>query len=128
MSENKINLTESEWYVLDCLWQGAPKTGREAIEYLKEQVGWNRSTTLTMLRRMTEKGLIRCDESGDVRTYSPLVERAAAEKEETENFLERVYNGSISMMLSAFTEKTKLSGKEIEELYSILQKAEEAEK
>ena len=57
-----------------------------------------------------------------------LEEREAAARKETENFLDRIYNGSLSMMVSAFTEKEKLSKEEIDELYSILQKAEEAQK
>ena len=81
-----------------------------------------------MLRRMTEKELIRVDESGEMNMYYPLVERETAARKETENFLDRIYNGSLSMMVSAFTEKEKLSKEEISELYSILQKAEEAQK
>ena len=128
MDNKNINLTESEWYVLECLWESSPKSGREAVEYLNKRVGWSRSTTLTMLRRMTEKELIHLDESGEMNMYYPLVEREDAVKKETKNFLERIYNGSLSMMVSAFTEKEKLSKEEIDELYSILQKAEEAQK
>ena len=121
-------VTAAEWSVLECLWEEAPRTGRAAVEYLEASVGWSRSTTLTMLRRMTEKELIRLDESGEMNMYYPLVEREAAARKETENFLERIYNGSLSMLVSAFTEKEKLSKEEIGELYSILQKAEEAQK
>ena len=128
MDNKNINLTESEWYVLECLWESSPRSGREAVDYLKNRVGWSRSTTLTMLRRMTEKELIRVDESGEMNMYYPLFEREAAARKETENFLDRIYNGSLSMMVSAFTEKEKLSKEEISELYSILQKAEEAQK
>ncbi|MBQ7875241.1 MAG: BlaI/MecI/CopY family transcriptional regulator [Oscillospiraceae bacterium] len=128
MDNKNINLTENEWYVLECLWESFPRTGREAVDHLNKKVGWNRSTTLTMLRRMTEKGLIRCDESGEVKVYYPLVEREAAARKETENFLDRIYNGSLSLLVSAFTEKQNLSKEEIDELYSILQKAEEAQK
>lgn len=125
---DKINLNETEWYVLECLWNKTPSTGREAVDYLAENVGWSRSTTLTMLRRMTEKGLIRCDESGEVKTYYPLIKKEDAVHSETKNFLERIYDGSLSMLVSAFTEKQNLSQEEIDELYSILQKAEEAKK
>ena len=49
-----ISLTPTEWHLMECLWEQAPRTGREATEYMAESVGWTRSTTLTMLRRMTE--------------------------------------------------------------------------
>lgn len=128
MQSEKINLTESEWYVMECLWESSPRTGREAVDYLKEHNNWSRSTTLTMLRRMTEKGLIKCDDSGEMKSYSPLVERNAAVITETENFLDRIYNGSLSLLVSAFTEKQTLSKEEIDELYAILEKAKESEK
>lgn len=128
MADEKIGLTEAEWYLMECLWEKSPRTGREAVDYLQEHNNWSRSTTLTMLRRMTEKGLIQCDESGEMRTYSPLVERSAAAMEETESFLDRIYNGNLSLLVSAFTQKQNLSQKEIDELYSILKKAEEAKK
>lgn len=128
MTGNEISLTAAEWHLMECLWEKSPCTGREAVEYLAKSVGWTRSTTLTMLRRMTEKGLIRCDESGSMKSYSPLIEREYAAMQETEDFLGRVYHGSVSLMLSAMTEKTALSDSEIAELYDILKKAEEANK
>jgi len=128
MSEHEISLTPTEWHLMECLWEHAPRTGREATEYMAESVGWTRSTTLTMLRRMTEKGLIRCDEDEGLKVYSPAIARDEAAMHETEDFLDRVYHGSLSLMLSAMTEKTSLSDSEIAELYDILKKAEEAKK
>lgn len=88
-------------------------------------VGWSRSTTLTMLKRMTEKGLIACEDNGRMRVYAPLVEREAAVKKETDNFLKRVYNGSASMLVSSFIKRQRLSAEELSELRQILDKAEE---
>lgn len=127
MNGSETSLTPAEWSLMECLWEKAPRTGREAVDYLREQVGWTRSTTLTMLRRMTEKGLIQCRE-GEVREYTPLVEREAAVLRETEDFLSRVYKGSVSLMMSALTQKQALSKAELDELYAILRRAEEAGK
>ena len=126
MVKNEISLTAAEWHLMECLWEHHPRTGREAVDYMSASVGWTRSTTLTMLRRMTDKGLIRCDESGSMKSYIPLIQREEAAIQETEDFLGRVYHGSLSLMLSAMTEKAALSQSEIDELYNILKKAEEA--
>ena len=48
-------LTNSEWYVLDCLWGREPRTAMELVAELGEKVGWAKSTTLTTLRRMEER-------------------------------------------------------------------------
>lgn len=119
------HLTMPEWEVMECLWESSPRTGRECVEDLQRRVGWNRSTTLTMLRRMTQKNLIQCLDDGEVLRYVPLVCHEDAVMLETENFLHRVYRGSVSMLMSAITQKQKLSKEEIEELYAILEQVEE---
>ncbi len=126
--EKSFSLTPTEWNLMECLWEHAPRTGRETVEYMKAHAAWTRSTTLTMLRRMSEKGLICCDESGPVLTYSPNIQRAEAVRQETHSFIDRVYKGSVSMMINAMTEKQELSREEINELYAILRHAEEGSK
>lgn len=122
--QQDAGLTPAEWHLMECLWERAPRTGREVVDYLKEAVGWSKSTTLTVLRRMTEKGLISCDERGEVRCYSPLVVREDAMLRETENFLSRVYRGSVEMLMSTLTKRQSLSKEEIREIYRILEEAE----
>ena len=124
MNHHENLLTATEWHLMECLWEKGLCTGREATEYLETHAGWSRSTTLTMLRRMTEKGLIACSEENGIKEYAPLIEREDAARHSTEDFLHRVYRGSISMMVSAITQKQELSQQEIEELYAILRQAE----
>ena len=121
------NLTIAEWNLMECLWEASPRSGREATDYLGGKVGWARSTTLTMLRRMTEKGLIRCEEKDGMNVYFPLIRREEAAMRETNDFLNRVYKGSVSMMVSAIAEKRELTREDIEELYAILREAEAGE-
>jgi hypothetical protein len=84
--------------------------------------------TLTILRRMTEKGLLLCEEGEDgIRTYSTELSQDAVTLRETEHFLDRVFGGSISMMLSAMTAGKRLTGDEIDALYEVLRQAEEQE-
>ena len=125
MGKDALDLTEAEWKLLECLWDFSPRTGRETVDYMSAQVGWTRSTTLTMLRRMSEKGLISCDESGAVLTYSPLVRREDAVYRETNSFIDRVYKGSVSLLINNLTQKQKLSRQDIDELYELLRRAEE---
>ena len=123
---NHPALTPAEWHVMEFLWQHNPCTAREAVEYLQSKVGWSRSTTLTLLSRMTEKHQIRCHEEGTVRTYSPLIAQEEAVLDQTRSFLDRVYQGSLSLMVSAFTKKHPLSDQDIAELQSILDQAKSA--
>lgn len=124
MSTNKISLTTAEWTVMECLWETAPITGREAVEILNQRMGWNRSTTLTLLRRLEAKGAVLGDANENMKTFRPLLHREDAALQETKDFLGRVYNGSLSLMVSSLTRKQSLSQQEIEELYVLLRDLE----
>ncbi|MBP7175454.1 MAG: BlaI/MecI/CopY family transcriptional regulator [Thermoclostridium sp.] len=124
METNKISLTPAEWSVMECLWEKAPITGREAVEILNQRMGWNRSTTLTLLRRMEAKGAVSGDTDGDIKIFRPLLHREDAAIQETEDFLGRVYKGSLSLMVSSLTRKQSLPQQEIDELYALLRELE----
>ena len=118
-------LSEAEWNVMESLWESFPKVGSQIVADMVNRTGWSRSTTLTMLRRMTDKGLIFCEDNGKMKTYTPLIERETAVKKETESFLNRVYHGSISMLVCGLVQRQRLSQDEIAELRQILDEAEE---
>ena len=123
-----VNLTNSEWYVLDCLWEKSPQTVMELVAALGTRLGWAKSTTITTLRRMEDKGLVLCQTQGRTKHYSSAVPRDRAVRGETRSFLNKVYRGSVGLMMSALTQDRALSKEEIDELYEILRKAEEETK
>ena len=123
-----VTLTNSEWYVLDCLWEHSPLTVMELVERLSQKVGWAKSTTITTLRRMEDKGLLHCQVEGRAKHYTPAVERQSAAWRETRSFLDRVYQGSVGLMVSSLVQDEALSREEIDQLYEILRQAEEGTK
>ena len=122
-----IKLTGSEWSVLDCLWEKSPQTVMQLVARLGGRGGWAKSTTITTLRRMEEKGLVRCEVIGKGKSYTPAGEREQAGIFETRSFLERVYRGSVGLMMSAMARRQELSPEEITELREILAQAERRE-
>ena len=120
-----VHLTGSEWNVLSCLWERSPQTVMELVAELREQVGWAKSTTITTLRRMEEKGLVRCEIVGKAKSYTPAVEREEAVVSETRSFLDRVYRGSVGMLVSTLAQGGDLTEDDIAELTAILEKAKE---
>ncbi len=117
-------LSTAEWHVMESLWEKSPKVGSQIVADLAQSVGWSRSTTLTMLKRMTQKGLIACGDGENMKVYYPLLEREEAAQKETESFLDRVYHGSLSLLVNHFVEKQSLSQEEIAELRKILDQAD----
>lgn len=126
MKENRISLTQAEWSVMECLWEAGPLTGREVVQSMEKSCGWSRSTTLTLLSRLENKGALRSvpAEKGP-KVFSPVLRREEAALGETKDFLDRVYQGSLSLMVSALTKKQALSREELDELYELLKGLEE---
>jgi len=116
-------LSNGEWKLMELLWDYAPRTLGEFVEKLHEETGWTKGTVYTMLKRMLDKKIIRVDESGRRQEYYPVLAREEAQMRETENFLEKVYHGSMRMMLAAMTGRKGLSDTEIDELYQVLEEA-----
>ena len=124
LDRESISLSEAEWKVMEELWNCGCATGRELTERMEQRCSWNRSTTLTLLRRMEGKGAVESVQEGPVKTFRPRLRREDAVLRETESFLGRVYHGSLSMMVSTLNRKQALSRKEIDELYALLREAE----
>ena len=119
-----VKLTASEWSVLSCLWENSPRTVMQLVSALGGQVGWAKSTTITTLRRMEDKGLVRAEQGARGKLYTPAVEREQAVTAETHSFLDRVYQGSVGLMMSAMARRQELSGDEVAELRAILDRIE----
>jgi len=119
-----VKLTASEWSVLSCLWENSPRTVMQLVSALGGQVRWAKSTTITTLRRMEEKGLVRAEQGARGKLYTPAVEREQAVTAETHSFLDRVYQGSVGLMMSAMARRQELSGDEVAELRAILDRIE----
>lgn len=124
MANDRNTLGKSEWYIMEKLWEGAPRTYVELCHELKENPGWSRSTVQTMLERMTEKGILRYAVVGRAKQYYPNIARDDVVIAETRSLLNRAFEGSASLMMSTLVRKKQLTTEEINELYSILQEAE----
>ena len=122
--EKKLDLTQAEWLLMEQLWTQSPQTGRELTCTMQAQTGWSRSTTLTLLRRLTEKGAVRTEVRDGMHVYFPAVSREDAAARQTRDLLGRVYHGSLSLLVSAMTREETLSKAEIDELYAILDEME----
>ena len=121
----KNNLSDGEWKLMNLLWQNPPKTITHLTKALEQTTGWGRNVIITMLKRLEAKGAV-CHEEGErAKLFYPCVERDGAVIEETRGFLNRMYQGSLSLLVNAMVNSSGLSDEEIEELKAILDKAEE---
>ncbi len=123
MERNPINLSDSEWKLMNRLWAENPMTIMELTAALKEDTGWSKNTVITMLSRLESKGAVRCEQGLRAKSYFPAIERQAAARAETESFLGKVYGGSLGLMMSAMVESKGLTETDIAELSAILEQA-----
>lgn len=123
-----VRLSEAEWKVMNLLWQESPRTMMQITNHFKETTGWTKHTVMTFLRRMEEKRAIHHEEGEKAKLYYPDIKRDEAALQETEDFLDKVFDGRMGLMLNTMVEKNALSKEEITEMYEILRRAEEIQR
>ena len=119
----QVNLSDSEWKLMNHLWARSPQTITELTAALRAETGWSKNTVITMLSRLESKGAVRYEEGSRAKRYFPAVAREDAAMAETENFLSKVYGGRLGLMMSAMVDSQALTEDDIAELAAILERA-----
>lgn len=119
----QVNLSDSEWKLMNRLWDESPRTIMELTAALHQETGWSKNTVITMLSRLETKGAVRYEEGGRAKRYFPAVAREDAALAETESFLSKVYGGSLGLMVSSLVDSRSLTEADIAELTAILGRA-----
>lgn len=122
--KEQIKLSSSEWKIISLLWENEPMTIMQITAALKDQTGWGKHTVITFLKRMEEKNAVSYVQEGNAKHYCSLIKREDVAASETHSFLQRIYRGSIGMMVNSMIQQKALSKEDIDELYDILKKAE----
>ncbi|MEG0295734.1 MAG: BlaI/MecI/CopY family transcriptional regulator [Clostridium sp.] len=113
-------ISDAEWEVMKIIWNNPKITSSEIISLLNDKSQWKSATIKSLINRLLKKGAISFEKKSKEYYYYPLVSEDECIKEESESFLNRVFNGSINSMLVNFVKSESLSNDEIEELKQIL--------
>jgi len=113
-------IAESEWRVMQILWENGPQTANDVVEALSGKVKWKSRTIKTLISRLVKKGAVKVTEEGYRYRYSAVVDESACIRSETRSFVRRVYQGAMKPALAAFLEDADLSIEEIDDLQKIL--------
>ena len=115
------NISETEWEIMKILWERSPLGASEIFIALAERdSSWHPKTAKTLLSRLVKKRAVGFRKDGRGYLYRPLVTEAECAGAESESFLDRVFEGSLTPMLAHFVKHRKLSKEEMNELRSIL--------
>lgn len=119
-------LADSEFEIMKVLWKrDKPLTSNEILEELKDCRNWKLASLMTVLARMAEKGYVYCDRSTRTNYYSVVISEKKYKIEESESFLQKMYDKSIKQFIACMYQGKKLSTQEVEELRKYLDSLEE---
>ena len=123
----KETLSKHEWVIMETLWQRAPMFLSEIMDAMQTSVDWNRSSYLTYLKRMTDKGYIGYETVRGSRRYSPLLKREDCVEAESAAMLEKMTDKSAKLFLVSMVQKSGLSEEDRKELQKLIARLGEAQ-
>ena len=107
---------ESEYRFCLIMWEHAPVTAVELVKLCQEQLGWKRTTTYTVIKRLGERGVLK-NENGVV---TALVSKEEAQDREINELVEEKFQGSLPAFIAAFTKRRDISSKELDEVQRMI--------
>lgn len=112
---------ESEYRFCLILWEHEPVKSSELVKLCKEQLGWKPTTTYTVIKRLSERGVLKNEKT----IVSALVTKDEVQAAEIDEMVVQKFGGSIPAFLAAFTKHQKISGKEIDEIQQMIDRIRE---
>ena len=107
---------ESEYRFCLILWEHEPVTAVELVKLCQEQLGWKRTTTYTVIKRLGERGILK-NENGQI---TSVISKEEAQACEIDELVEKKFEGSVPAFIAAFTKRTKISEKELDEVQKMI--------
>lgn len=118
-------LSDSEFEIMKVLWsKNGALTSNQILDEVQGKLDWKLASLMTALARMVGKGYVYCDRSTRTNYYSAVVSEKQYKMEESESFLERLYDKSVANLVASLYHGSRLSGKEVKELREFLDSLE----
>lgn len=114
---------EKEYRFCMILWEHEPIRSGELARLCEEQLGWKATTTYTVIKRLSDRGVVK----NENRIVTSLISRDEAQTAEIDEFVEEKFDGSLPAFFAAFTRRQKLSPKDLDELQTMIDRARKGE-
>ncbi len=115
-----MKLSNTEWQVMNALWQRYPATAREVAERLEPDVNWAYTTIKTILTRLLAKGAVSERKRANTSVYEPLVSRKQARRSALRALADQAFNGAFGPLMHFLVEDRDLSAEQRNELIEAL--------
>lgn len=113
-----FKLCDSDYRFMLIVWEHAPLKSGELVKRCNEELGWKKSTTYTTIKKLSEKGYIKNEDT----IVHVLVEKELVQRDESNYFVDRTFNGSLPQFLTAFLGGKQISREEAEKIKDIIDK------
>ena len=128
LEEGEINMDtpkvfESEYRFCLILWEHEPIKSSELVNLCKEQLGWKPTTTYTVIKRLSERGVLKNENT----IVSSLVSKDEVQASEINEMVEKTFEGSLPAFIATFTKHQKISEKEIDEVQKMIDRYRKGE-
>ena len=112
---------ESEYRFCLILWEQEPVNSTKLVQLAKEHLGWSKATTYTVIRRLSERGVVKNENA----VVTSLVSKEEAQKSRLNEMVEKTFEGSMPAFIAAFSKSKRLSKGEVEQLRQLIDSYEE---
>lgn len=107
---------DSEYHFCEILWEKEPISSSELAKLCAERLEWKKSTTYTVIKRLTERKVIQSNNA----IVTSLVSKEEVQAQESMEIVDKTFSGSLPMFIAAFTRKKGLTKQEIEEIQKMI--------
>lgn len=122
MGELPVKLFDSELKVMDVLWKEGDTTAKYIAQTLTKELGWNKNTTYTLIKRCIKKGAIERSEPNFM--CHALIPKEKVQEAETDELVNKIYDGSTDKLFASLLSRKKVSAEQIEKLKQIVKDLE----
>ena len=112
---------ESEYRFCLILWENEPVSSGKLVALCKEGLGWSKATTYTVIRRLSERGVLKNENT----IVSSLISKEETQKSRLEEMVEETFEGSMPAFIAAFSKTKKLTRQEVDQLKALIDSFEE---
>lgn len=111
-----LKLCDSDYRFMTIVWDNVPVSSGALVKLCNEQLGWKKSTTYTAIKKLAQKGYLINENA----VVSVIISRERVQRDESNYFVERTFDGSLPGFLTAFLGGKKISKKEAEKIKQII--------
>ena len=114
---------ESEYRFCLILWEQEPVNSTRLVELCRDRLGWSKATTYTVIRRLSERGVLKNENA----TVTSLISKEQAQRSRLQEMMEETFEGSVPAFLAAFSKSKRLTREEVAQLQSMIDDYQEEE-